>query len=209
MTFSRIAYLLSSRMLALLAITALQSGFDAGAVVWTGTLPVPQASGNSTSQRDAEEQEAPPRLRLGDPARSRDRDATIPLLFTPRPNDPIGTIQAEVALPSGPWRFQRAEAPPRSAWKVSARQRRESDSTATLELNISSGSKPLPEGLIGYLRFRLDGRESPLPSGLTIGKLGTEPPAIEVVAPRPPSGFPGLSNDPSLSPTVTCFIFSH
>ena len=209
MIFRRIAFFPNPWLLALAAVFAVHSDAAAETILRAGASPGIQAAGDSASHQNADERDAQPELRLGEPSRSRDRDATIPLFFMPRPNDPVGDIRAEVVLPSGPWRFQRAEAPRRSEWKVSTRQRRESDVKATIELNVSSGSKPLPEGLIGYLRLRLDERESPLPSGLTIGRLETEPPAIEVVAPRSPSGFPGLSNDPSLSPTVTCFIFSH
>ena len=209
MIFRGIATFPNDWVLALVAIITVHSVAASETILSAGALPRLQAAGDSASQQSTDERDAEPGLRLGEPSRSRDRDAIIPLLFTPLRDKTTGTLRVELTLPSGPWRFQRAEAPPRSGWKVSARQRRESDGKATIELNVSSGSKPLPEGLIGYLRLRLDERESPLPSGLTIGRLETEPPAIEVVAPRSPSGFPGLSNDPSLSPTVTCFIFSH
>ena len=211
MILRRISSFPNDWILVLVAIFVLPSVTCTGALLWAGPL---QAGGNSASQQDVEEHDAGPGLQLGDPTRSRDRDATIPLIFTPRRGEPAGTVRAEVTLPQGPWRFQRAEAPPRSGWKVSARQRRPSQGSAatpgttTIELDISAGSRALPGGLLGYLRFRLEERSSSLPAGLTVGKLETEPPAIEVAAP-PPAEFPGLSTDPSLSPSVACFFFTH
>ena len=215
MTFKRIASFPHDWVLALAAVFMLHWGASAQAMLRPGALSGLQAAGNTASQQDVKERDAGPELRPGEAARSRDRDAMVPLIFTPHPDEPAGSIRVEMTLPSGPWKFQRAEAPPRSEWKVSARQRRqppqesETPAVTTLDLNISAGSKTLPEGLIGYLRFRLEERGSPLPAGITVGKLEAEPPAIEVVAPRSPGEFPGLSNDPSLSPTVTCFFFSH
>ena len=213
MTFRPIAHFLNKRILVfsawLLAILALQPCVDLHNPAWAGELPLLQDEGSSAAEKQAEKPETQAQLSLGDADRSRDRDAMVPLLFAPRPNNPVGDIQAEIQVPSGPWRFQRAEAPPRSEWKVSGRQRRDSDDTATIELNIISSGKHLPKGLLGYLRFRLDDRESPLPSGLAIGKLQTFPPAIEVVAPGSSGGLPGFSNDPTLTPTITCFFFSH
>jgi hypothetical protein len=184
--------------------------------LWAGTVPTLQGIATSAVQQDGEQQDAGPGLQLGDATRSRDRDATIPLIFTPRRGEPAGTVRAELTLPVGPWRFQRAEAPPRSGWKVSARQRRQTSpgtapapETTLIELNIAAGSRALPGGLVGYLRFRLDERSSPLPAGVTVGKWETEPPAIEVVGPGSPAEFPSPSTDPSLSPTVTCFFFTH
>jgi hypothetical protein len=202
----RYVTLFSTRCLwAALAVLGAYSVTASESLLWAGTSLAPQtASDSGDGERDAG-----PQLRLGDPSRSRDRDARVPLVFTPRRGEPAGTIRVELTLPSGPWKFDRAEAPPRSGWKVSARQRRQSATLTTIELNVSADNKAVPEGLVGYLRFRLEQRDSPLPSGITVGELETEPPAIEVVAPGSPGGFPGLSNDPSLNPTVTCFIFSH
>jgi hypothetical protein len=211
----RIASFPNEWVFALLAVIALPAGAVAEPLL-RGAMPGIQTAGPAASQQDAGEGDGEPGVTPGDPTRSRDRDAVIPLIFTPRRDEPAGTIRVELTLPSGPWRFQRAEAPPRSGWKISSRQRRlpaqgsaaPAESTL-IELNISAGSKALPGGLIGYLRFRLQDRDSPLPAGVTVGKLETEPPAFEVVAPQAPAGFPGLSNDPSLNPTVTCFFFGH
>ena len=216
MIFRRTASFPNDWVLALVAVFAVHSGAGAETMPRAGASPGLQAAGNSASQQDVDERGPAPGLRMGEATRSRDRDAMIPLIFTPPRDEPAGTVRVELTLPSGPWRFQRAEAPPRSGWKVSARQRRQPPQgsaapaeTTLLELNLSAGSKALPEGLVGYLRFRLEERSSPLPAGITVGKLETDPPAIEVVAPQSPEGFPGLSTDPSLSPTVTCFFFSH
>ena len=174
---------------------------------------VGQTGGQTAVRQKAGEPDSGPKLQLGEPTRPREREAVIPLHFTPRREEPSGSLRVEVTLPPGPWRLQRAEAPPRSAWKISARQKRqaapEAGRASVIEVSVSAGRREIPEGLIGYLRFRLDAPSSPLPAGLAVAKLETAPPAPESETPGPAAAFPPLSADPPLTPSVGCFFFTH
>lgn len=175
-----------------------------------------QTGGQITVQPKAREQDAGPKLHLGEPTRPREREATVPLFFTPRREEPSGSLRVEVTLPPGPWRLQRAEAAPRAGWKISARQKRQpapergrASVPTVIEVIVSAGRREIPEGLIGYLRFRSDAPGSPLPVGLAVAKLETAPPAPESETPGPAADFPPLPADPPLTPTVGCFFFTH
>lgn len=181
-----------------------------------GAVAVSQAGRQTVVQQKAGEQNSGPKLQLGEPARPREREAVIPLHFTPRAEEPSGRLRVEVTLPPGPWRLQRAEAPPRSAWKISARQKRQpaqeagkANEPSVIEVSVSAGRREIPEGLIGYLRFRLDAPGSPLPAGLAVAKLETAPPVPESETPSTGTDFPPLSADPPLTPSVGCFFFTH
>ncbi|MGH9783668.1 MAG: hypothetical protein ACRD88_05735 [Terriglobia bacterium] len=174
-------------------------------VAETGRNPAPQS---------AQEQDSRPSLRFGDPTRAREREAAIPIHFVPRRDQPVGSVWADITIPAGPWRFQRAEAAPRSGWRVSATQKRQparasqtANAGTEIELTVTAGRRAIPEGLLGFLRFRLDAADSPLPTGLSV-------PKIETAAPNPedaqaPASFPPTFSDPTLAPGVTCFFFSH
>ena len=183
---------------------------------WVVLRAVGQTGGQTAAQQKAGEPSSGPKLQLGEPIRSREREAVIPLHFTPRPEEPSGSLRLEVTLPPGPWRLQRAEAPPRAAWKISARQKRQpapepgkTSQPTVIEVSVSAGRREIPGGLIGYLRFRLDAPGSPLPAGLAVAKLETAPPASESENPGPAGNFPPLSADPPLTPSVSCFFFTH
>lgn len=173
-----------------------------------------QAPGSRATGPNSEEPATRPSLRFGDPTRPRAREATIPIHFAPRREQPVGSVWADITIPSGPWRFQRADAPPRSGWRVSATRKRQtaraSPSTAApteLELTVTAGRRAIPEGLLGYLRFRLDAADSPLPSGLSVTKIETAVPDPD--AAQTPTSFPPLFSDPTLTPGVACFFFTH
>lgn len=167
-----------------------------------------QTSGRMAARENREEaQESGPRVRLGEPARPREREAVISVTFTPRREEPAGNVHAELTLPAGPWRFQRAEAPPRSGLRVSARQRRLPSGATQIELSVSSGRRTIPEGPIGNLRFRLDEPSSPLPAGLSVSKVETSAPETADSPPLP--DLPPAFADPPFSPGMTCFFFTH
>lgn len=158
-------------------------------------------------------QSSQPKLQFGQPARSRERDVTIPVHFIPSAKEPAGSIRAEATLPSGPWKFLRAEIPSKSNGMFFARERSQSQQdpgkgkgTILIELSASADSGSIPAGLLGYLRFRLDTPDSPLPAGLVVSKLETSAPTSkpdksEGQAPKPSGPIP--------QPMVTCFFFSH
>ena len=183
---------------------------------WVVLRAVGQTGGQTAARQKAGEPSSGPKLQLGEPTRPREREAVIPLHFTPPAGEPSGSLRIEVTLPPGPWRLQRAEAPPRSAWKISARQRRQSapepgkaSEPTVIEVSVSAGRREIPEGLIGYLRFRLDVPGSPLPVGLAVAKLETAPPTSPSETPGSGADFPPLSADPPLTPSVSCFFFTH
>ena len=180
----------------------------------SGQRPEVAEAGRNAGQRSAEEQDSRPNLRFGEPARPRPREATIPIHFAPRREQPVGSVWADITIPSGPWQFQRAEAPPRSGWRVSATQKRQparasqtTGGATAIELTVTAGRRAIPEGLLGYLRFRLESADSPLPTGLSVTKMETAVP--EPDDPQAPAYFPPTFSDPTLTPGVTCFIFSH
>ena len=76
------------------------------------------------SRQNAEEQGPEAKLDFGEPARTREREAAIPVYFRAPQGEAVGSIRAEVAVPQGLWKFQKAEAPKGSWWKISARQKK-------------------------------------------------------------------------------------
>ena len=78
-----------------------------------------------------------------------------------------------------------------------------------IEVTVSAGRREIPEGLIAYLRFRLDASDSPLPAGLAVASLESAPPTADSESASPAADFPPLPTDPSLNPSVGCFFFTH
>jgi len=180
----------------------------------SGQRPEAAEAGRSAAQPSAQEQESRPSLRFGDSTRPREREATIPIHFVPRRDQPVGSVWADITIPSGPWRFQRAEAAPRSGWRISATQKRQqgratqaAGAPTEIELTVTAGRRTIPEGLLGYLRFRLDSAGSPLPAGLSVTKIETAVPSAEDA--QTPPAFPPLFSDPPFAPGVGCFFFTH
>jgi hypothetical protein len=188
-------------------------GFGTVAPV-SGQRPEGSEAARGAEQQKAEEQDSRPSLRFGEPTRPREREATIPIHFVPRRDRPVGSVWTDITIPSGPWRFQRAEAAPRSGWRISATQKRQpgratpaAGAPTEIELTVTAGRRTIPEGLLGYLRFRLDSTDSPLPGGLSVTKIETAVPSAEDA--QAPAAFPPTFSDPTLAPGVGCFFFTH
>ena len=103
------------------------------------------------SRQNAEEQGPEAKLDFGEPARTREREAAIPVYFRAPQGKAVGSIRAEVAVLQGLWKFQKAESPKGSWWKISARQKKpaakEEPAKAgrflVMELSISAGSRAI------------------------------------------------------------------
>ena len=180
----------------------------------SGQRPESSEGARNTEPQRAEGADSRPTLRFGEPTRPRDREAAIPIHFAPRRDQPVGSIWADITIPSGPWRFQRAEAAPRSGWRISATRKRQPSRTTPaagapteIELTVTAGRRAIPEGLLGYLRFRLDSTDSPLPGGFSVTKIETAAPDANDEPSSAP--FPPLSSDPPLAPGIACFFFTH
>ena len=160
----------------------------------------------------AQERRAPSKLLLGEATPAGVRETVVPLFFQSAPGQTIGKIRAEVRVPQGWGQFRRVDLPKNAVWKASVKRRTEKSadqrsSSTVLEVTISAGSRAIPDGLLGHLRF--SGQQSgelPLP---VVGKLETWPPEPEPVSRGPnEEPFP-MPADPPLNPGLSCFFFTH
>ena len=214
--FNRESFVLRCSILMVVAIRILY--FEAGFVA-QGSVTEKLAGQPSPllSRQNAEERGPEAKLDFGEPARTREREAAIPVYFRAPQGKAVGSIRAEVAVPQSLWKFQKAEAPKGSWWKISARQKKpaakEEPAKAgrflVMELRISAGSRAIREGLIGHLRFRSVQSGSPLPGPLEVRKLEVSPPTAEPPETEPPANLPPMTDEPPLNPAQGCFFFTH
>jgi hypothetical protein len=136
----------------------------------------------------------------------------VPLEFTSGPHQSVGTIEAELNVKEGPWKFQRAKLPEGSPGKISAKPKRSVGSGGgfVIELEISAGDQEIEDGVAGYLTFSTnDAATSEIP--VTVGRLDTFPPGIGPGETEQKSaGGSELPSTPdAAAPAPSCFFFTH
>jgi hypothetical protein len=152
-------------------------------------------------------------LEIGAARRDPGQVISIPLEFSSGPHESVGLIDAELDVKEGPWKFQKARLPEGSHGKISAKPRRAKDSAGgsfVIQLEISSGSREIGDGVVGYLTFSTsDSSTSEIP--VTLGKLETYPPESESEQPQRRAGAPSeLPSTPDeATPSPSCFFFTH
>ena len=137
---------------------------------------------------------------------------SIPLEFTSGLHESVGTITAQLKVPDGPWKFQKAKAPQGSRLEVAARHRRSQDAAgggAVIELEISAGSREVPDGVVGYLTFSETDGSAPDQIPITVAKMETAPPGsdTEPLRSAAPTEIPATPD--SAAPAPGCFFFTH
>ncbi|MBI4444217.1 MAG: hypothetical protein HY649_12705 [Acidobacteria bacterium] len=179
-----------------------------GAAESVTAWPAQESPTASSGQEVSNRQHHKAALHLGEATRSGRYEIVIPLHFVAPLEETVGNVHAELVLP-GPWKFQKAELPEQSRWKVSVRQRKQEREGATpqtvLELTFSAGSRAIVTGILGLLQLASTEEDAAVPS-LEVAKLETSPPVQEVVGPEAASPLPQA---PPVNPAQTCFFFSH
>lgn len=176
--------------------------------------PVSKGGGKQEPEAPA----ATTHLRLGKLERAAGRIASLPVYYNPGHAREVGTIRAEVTVPGSSWIFQTAETPQGAWWKIFSKEKVESGPGESggsgrrtlIDLNFSSTTRAIPEGLIGYLRFQVEPVGTPLPAGTAIRK--TDMAGISA-QPSRAVGSGGMStggvSDRPVSPVSGCFFYMH
>ncbi len=149
--------------------------------------------------------------------RSSQREAKVPVQFTAAAGETVGLIRAQVMVPPGPWRFRKLALPKGSRLKASAKEKKPVETSGetktsgqtVIEFSFSSGSRAIPNGLIGYLQFSLSEPEAELPESLLLARLETFPPESEAEPVASSEDSLPLPAEPPLNPIQSCFFFSH
>ena len=178
-----------------------------------------QAPAKETGESSAEESQASDSsakkpsstLEIGTARRDPGQVLAIPLEFTSGPHQSVGTIQAELHVKEGPWKFQKAKLPEGSHGTISAKPgKAASGGGFVIKLEISAGNREIGDGVAGYLTFSInDSATSEIP--VTVGRLDTFPPGVEPGdTPQTSAGGTELPPAPdSDKPTPGCFFFTH
>jgi hypothetical protein len=175
-----------------------------------------QQAGRSSPEEAAQPSDSAPKepgstLEIGTARREPGQVIAIPLELTSGPHQSVGTIQAELNVKEGPWKFQKAKLPEGSRGTISAKTRRsaEGGSGFVLELEISAGNREIGDGVAGYLTFSTnDSSTSEIP--ITVGRLDTFPPGTEPGETEQKSAGSELPSTPdAAAPTPACFFFTH
>ena len=150
-------------------------------------------------------------LEIGTARRDPGQVLAIPLEFTSGPHQSVGTIQAELHVKEGPWKFQKAKLAEGSRGTISAKPGKAAGGGGfVIQLEISTGNREIGDGVAGYLTFSVnDSSISEIP--ITVGRLDTFPPGVEPGdTPQTSAGGGELPPAPdSDKPTPGCFFFTH
>ena len=149
-------------------------------------------------------------LEIGTARRDPGQVLAIPLEFTSGPHQSVGTIQAELHVKEGPWKFQKAKLAEGSRGTISAKPGKAPGGGGfVIKLEISTGNREIGDGVAGYLTFSInDSSTSEIP--ITVGRLDTFPPGVEPGdTPQASAGGELPSAPDSDKPTPGCFFFTH
>ena len=198
---------LGNRPMTMLPAVLLLAGLN-GAAESVPALPAQESPAGSSELKVSNRRHHQAALRLGEATRSGRHEIVIPMHFVAPLEETVGNVRAELVLP-GPWKFQKAELPEASRWKVSVRQRKQQGEGASpqtvLALTFSAGSRAILTGILGLLQLASSEEDAAVPS-LKVAKLETSPPVPEVVGPGASAPLPQV---PPVNPAQTCFFFSH
>ncbi len=155
---------------------------------------------------------------LGKPSRS-GTTITFPVHFHAATGQKIGLVHLEMDPPDSRWKFLTFDAPPNSRLDVSTEALEDAaENGASRKVEISNGSRVIPNGLIGTLAFSAPKQEGAEEKAPTVRIIDTWPPERSSASSESKagsgadSGAPAI-NDPAAkapeNPAMSCFFFSH
>jgi hypothetical protein len=167
-------------------------------------------SAQESESSDAGSKSAKSTLEIGTARRDPGQVLSIPLEFTSAPHQSVGTIQAELHVKEGPWKFQKAKLAEGSRGTISAKPGKAAGGDGfVIKLEISTGNREIGDGVAGYVTFSVnDSSTSQIP--ITVGRLDTFPPGVEPGdTPQTSAGGELPPAPDSDKPTPGCFFFTH
>ena len=194
----------------------LLSGFGAICIVAAPMAAAPRGAFPRQAQaEDSPERSRGEALSFGKQQRTKRNEITVSLEFASSEQQLPNRIRAEIEFGEGPWRFEKAEAPPGSSLKIAVKQRGEERENppdgigrfTVLSVELAAGKGTIPAGSAGELVFSLQPPESVETIPLVLREWEVSRAAEQ--APQHPPMLEMPSGEPGMNPSAGCFFFTH